>query len=90
MALLLPVLLGLLLGGSALAGDNGTGGGDIYLRTHGNGSVELSNVPVDEGFELLMAAVKEVQPLAAVKEVQPPLSEGSAPAAEAGLEPTTP
>jgi soluble lytic murein transglycosylase-like protein len=48
----LVLLLGLLLGGTAVAGDVQ----GIFMRTLADGSVELSNVPVEADYELLIAA----------------------------------
>jgi soluble lytic murein transglycosylase-like protein len=48
----LVLLFGLLLGGGAIAGD----GEGIFMRTLADGAVELSNVPVDADYELLVAA----------------------------------
>jgi soluble lytic murein transglycosylase-like protein len=67
----LVFLFGLLLGGSAFAGD----GEGIFMRTLADGSVELSNVPADTDYELLIAA-----PLLASAAVPdaPPVSAGDA------------
>jgi soluble lytic murein transglycosylase-like protein len=45
-------------GGSAVAEI----GGDIFVRTLADGSVELSNVPTDADFQVLLAVAKEAQP----------------------------
>ncbi len=65
----LVMLLGLVLGGAAMAGELD----GIFMRTLADGSVELTNVPVDADFELLIAA-----PLLMAASAPAPTDAGSA------------
>jgi soluble lytic murein transglycosylase-like protein len=77
----LVLLLGLLLAGGAAAAD----AEGIFMRTLADGSVELSNVPVEADYELLIAAPRLLAEVAeAAPGVLPPDASGKAAALLAG------